>query len=132
MIQLQVLSGAEAGKRVVADRFPFKVGRSSGNSLVLSDPGVFAEHFEITMTGDGFRLGVKPEAVVTINEEASAGGVLKNGDLIGCGLARVQFWLGELPQHGLKVREMAAWALVALVVGAQVYLLARLLEMARS
>jgi hypothetical protein len=132
MIQLHVLTGGEAGKRVVAKKFPFKVGRHSGNSLVLSDPGVFAEHFEIDLTSEGFALSSNSDAVVTINSNPGSASLLRNGDVIGCGLAKLQFWLAELPQRGLKVREMATWALIALVAGGQVYLLVRLLEIARS
>jgi hypothetical protein len=132
MIQLQVLTGAEAGKRIVASTFPFKAGRNSGNSLVLSEPGVFAEHFAISMSEEGFILQRAPEAVVTINSAPSDGGLLRNGDVIGCGLAKVQFWLGVLPQRGLRLREMASWAMVFGMGVLQFYLLIRLLEMARS
>jgi hypothetical protein len=131
MIQLQVLLGAEAGKRVTANKLPFKTGRNSENSLVLTDPGVFAEHFSITMTAEGFTLQPGPEAVVTINSAPSAGGLLRNGDVIGCGLAKLQFWLAPLPQRGLKLRELTSWAFVAGVGGLQIYLLWWLLEMAR-
>jgi hypothetical protein len=132
MIQLHVLTGAEAGKRLVAKKFPFKVGRHSGNSLVLSDPGVFADHFEISLSEEGFALTANGDAVVTVNSNPENATLLRNGDLIGCGLAKLQFWLAELPQQGLKARELVTWGLIALVAGLQVYLLARLLELARS
>ena len=131
MIQLQVLTGTEAGKRFTAKEFPLKTGRHSGNSLVLSDPGVFAEHFTITMTPEGFVLQAAPDAVVTINSTPIEGGVLRNGDVIGCGLAKLQFWLASMPQRGLKARETTTWALVMVIGAVQAYLLWLLLEMAR-
>jgi hypothetical protein len=127
MIQLHVLTGAEAGRRAVAKNFPFTVGRSSGNSLVLTDPGVFAEHFEVGFTDEGFSLSPHADAVVTVNSAPTQGGILRNGDVIGCGLAKIQFWLAELPQRGLKTRELATWGLVAAVALLQIYLLWRLL-----
>jgi hypothetical protein len=131
VIQLQVLSGSSLGKRVAAERFPFSVGRNSVNSLVLTDPGIFDQHFAISFSNDGFLLGPAADAVITLNGAPSNGGVLRNGDVIGAGLARVQFWLGALPQRGLKFREVATWTLVFAVGICQIYLLVRLLAMAR-
>lgn len=127
MVQLHVLTGAEAGRTVIARKFPFKVGRDSGNSLVLSDPGVFAEHFEVCFSEEGFFLSPRENAVVTLNAAGVTGELLRNGDVIGCGLAKIQFWLGQLPQRGLRTRELFTWALIALVAGAQVYVLIWLL-----
>src|SRR5215204_1659454 len=112
MVQLHVLTGAEAGKTVVARTFPFTVGRNSGNSLILSDPGGFAEHFEVHFSDEGFSLVPYTNAVVTLNAASTEGAVLRNGDVIGCGLAKIQFWLGQLPQRGLRPRELATWALI--------------------
>jgi hypothetical protein len=132
MVQLHVLTGAEAGKTVVARTFPFKVGRNSGNSLILSDPGVFAEHFEVRFSDDGFSLAPYANAVVTLNAASTEGAILRNGDVIGCGLAKVQFWLAQLPQGGLRARELVSWALIALVAAAQIYILIWLLGIGRS
>lgn len=131
MIHLQILSGASLGERKVAERFPFLVGRGPANSLVLNDPGVFDQHFEIVFSNDGFVLKPKGEAVVALNGARTDGGILHNGDVIGAGLAKIQFWLGALPQRGLKLREVMTWGLVFAVGIFQIYLLARLLDMAR-
>jgi hypothetical protein len=131
MIQLVILSGSEAGKRIVGEKFPVKVGRASTNTLTLPDPGVFAEHFEISFRPEGFLLSPRPEAVITINGEPATGGILRNGDIIGAGLAKVQFWLGALPQRGLRARELFTWALLAGVAALQIYLFVRLLAIAR-
>ena len=131
MIQLHVLRGSLAGESIKADRFPLTVGRDAKNLLVLADSGVFARHFEIRFTPEGFELVLQKDAVVTLNGERCDGAVLKNGDVIGAGLAQLQFGLGALPQRGLRVREVFTWLLIACVVSAQIYLFWRLLKMAR-
>lgn len=132
MVQLHVLTGAEAGKRFDGKSFPLKVGRGARNSVSLADPGVFEEHFSIDFTHEGFVLSTRQDAPITVNGENSAGGILRNGDVIGAGLAKVQFWLGPMRQLGLKAREIFAWLLVAGMAALQVYFFIRLLEMARS
>ena len=86
--------------------------------------------FEMSLS-EGFVLQPASEAVITINSAPSEGGLLRNGDVIGCGLAQLQFWLAALPQRGLRLRETATWALVIGAGALQVYFFWRLLEMAR-
>jgi hypothetical protein len=131
VIQLIVLSGASLGKSHTAERFPFWVGRNPSCALCLNDLGVFEQHFEIQFSGEGFSLIPKADAVLTLNGQPSKGGLLRNGDVIGAGLAKIQFWLGALPQRGLKLREIGTWTLVFAVGILQLYLLSRLLAMAR-
>jgi pSer/pThr/pTyr-binding forkhead associated (FHA) protein len=131
MVQLGVLTGSSAGLRKEFRSFPIAVGRARQNELVLSDPGVFEVHFQIQSTPEGFWIAAAPEAVTTVNDSRVDKGLLRNGDVIGAGYAKIQFWLGALQQRGLRLRESAAWLLVALTAAAQVYLLLRLLEMAR-
>lgn len=131
MIQLHVLRGSLAGESRKADIFPFTVGRDAKNSFTLTDAGVFDRHFEIRFTPEGFALVPHANVVVTLNGERSEGVVLRNGDVVGVGLAQIQFWLGALPQRGLRLRESATWALVLCVLAAQAYLFWRLLKMAR-
>jgi hypothetical protein len=132
MIQLQVLSGARAGQRLEAKTFPIIVGRDPGCALTLHDAGVFSRHFEIRFSPEGFSLAPVGEAVVIVNGAPAATQLLRNGDIVTAGYARLQFWLGALPQRGLKIREALTWLLVAAVAAAQVYLLWRLLAIARS
>jgi hypothetical protein len=132
MIQLTVLSGASAGKTVALKKFPVTVGRGAANSVQLSDTGVFEKHFEIRFSDAGFTMVTAPDAVVTLNNEALAERPLRNGDVIGAGLAKIQFSLAALPQRGLKVREIASWLLILAVAVAQIYCVVRLLAMARS
>jgi len=92
---------------------------------------VFEKHVEIDFTSEGFTLKASPHAVVTVNGDRIEQAVLRNGDVIGAGFPRIQFWLGTMAQRGLRLRETATWLLVVGVACAQAYLLSRLLAMAR-
>jgi len=133
MVQLHVLNGASAGSKIAPEKFPVSVGRGAANSLAVIEPGVFDKHFEILFSRDGYLLEPSSNATVTINGQSpTARVVLRNGDIIGAGYAKIQFWLGAMPQRGLKAREVATWLLILLVGIAQVYCFVRLLAMARS
>lgn len=131
MIQLDVLSGNSAGVRKAFKTFPVSIGRSSESALCLSDPGMFDLHCQIDATPEGFVLIPAADAVTTLNGVPGERTTLRNGDVIGAGLAKIQFGLGTLEQRGLRARELLAWFLVAAIAGIQIYLFARLLEMAR-
>lgn len=131
MVQLRVLSGSAAGAEHDARTFPVTVGRNSNCHLALREPGVFDRHFQIQFSSDGFSLIPESEAPVTVNGEPSAGGLLRNGDVIGAGYAKIQFWLAAMPQRGLRVRETISWALIVAMILAQAYLLTQLLAIAR-
>lgn len=127
MIQLRVLSGASAGQRHELNRFPVSVGRAANSAVPLSDPGVFDTHFQIQFSPEGFKLQASPNAVVMVNDARAETALLRNGDVISAGYAKLQFWLGTMSQHGLRLREASAWLLVAAVTIAQIYLFVRLL-----
>ena len=132
MVQLQVLSGAAAGKKHQASIFPISVGRAADCTLALNDPGVFERHFEIHFSPEGFTLAPGSNAVVMLNGARTERALLHNGDIIEAGLAKLQFWLGALPQRALALRETLTWLFIAAVVASQVYLVFRLLAMTRS
>lgn len=131
MIQLRVLSGNSAGKLFVAKAFPFSFGRAASNTLALAEPGVFERHFEIAFTRDGYKLTPSASAPVTINGAPLSGEILRNGDVIAAGGAKLEFALAAAPQKGLGLRESAAWALVILVAAAQAACLLWLLQVSR-
>jgi predicted component of type VI protein secretion system len=133
MIQLNVLTGAAAGHRFQATTFPVSVGRSADCSLSLTDPGVFERHFEIQFSADGFSLLPHEHAVISVNGAAVIQpALLRNGDVIGAGYAKLQFSLGPMRQKSLRFREAFTWLLVLGVAAAQVYLVSRLLAIAHS
>ena len=121
MIQLHVLTGSSAGQRHELNRFPITIGRDPGCSVRLADPGVFDTHFDIQFSPEGYTLRASPHAVVAVNDSRTESVLLRNGDIISAGYAKIQFWLGAMKQRGLRVRETFAWFLVAAVAIAQIY-----------
>jgi predicted component of type VI protein secretion system len=128
MIQLEVLSGKKAGSRMVVRRFPFRVGRVAGNDLQLDDGGVWDRHLAIEFQTGGFNLAVEPNALVAVNGAPFQNQILRNGDIITLGSAKLQFWLAAARQRDLRPRELFVWTLVAVVTAAQVALIYWLLQ----
>jgi pSer/pThr/pTyr-binding forkhead associated (FHA) protein len=129
MIHLQVLSGKKAGSRAVAGRFPFHIGRAPQNDLALEDDGVWEQHavLEFKKRG-GFHLAAVSHAIASVNGRQIETAVLRNGDVITLGSAKIQFWLAPVPQRGLRLRENLVWALLILVTLAQFVLICSFLH----
>lgn len=128
MVQLDVLSGKQAGNRTVVRRFPFRVGRAPGNHLQLNDDGVWDRHLVLELNRGGFHLVVATGALVAVNSEPFQNQILRNGDVITLGSAKLQFWLAAARQRGLRLRENFVWALILLVTLAQFALIYWLLQ----
>ena len=129
MLQLEILSGKQAGNRIEARRFPFLVGRDASNDLHLEDDGVWNEHFQITSDPEtGFSLTAHPGALVMINQSPVPVARLKNGDQITTGAVRIMFSLSPTRQRGLHFRECVFWALLLGVSLGQIVLIAWLLQ----
>ena len=129
MIQLQILSGKQAGTRWVARRFPVRIGRSTANDLQLEENGVWDEHLELTLDpAQGLLLTPRPDALVTVNRQAVQAIRLRNGDSIEIGSVQMRFWLAEIRQRGLRIREWFVWTLVAVISFGQVALIYWLLK----
>jgi pSer/pThr/pTyr-binding forkhead associated (FHA) protein len=123
MIQLKILTGKMAGTTWVARHFPVRIGRSTRADLQLEEPGVWEEHFQITLdVKQGFIVETQPNALATVNGEPTQQSILHNGDLIEIGSLKIQFWLGEATQRGLKIREGLVWAIIAAVTLGQIAL----------
>ena len=129
MVQLKILSGKKAGTKWIARRFPVRIGRSAGIDLQLQEDGVWDQHFQLDFRPpDGFLLTGHPDARTSINGQPVQRAVLRNGDTIEIGAAKIQFWLSESLQGGLRFREWLTWAAIALISLGQVaviYLLLR-------
>jgi pSer/pThr/pTyr-binding forkhead associated (FHA) protein len=124
MIQLNILSGKQAGTHKVARHFPFHVGRAPGNELQLEDDGVWDQHLTLEFQPQsGFNLATASKALVTINGEPVQNTTLRNGDTITVGSVKLQFWLAAATQGSLRVREGFVWTLLALVTLGQFVLL---------
>jgi predicted component of type VI protein secretion system len=129
MVQLQILSGKQAGTRWVARRFPVRIGRSAANDLQLEESGVWDEHLELSFDpAQGFLLNPRPNALVTVNRETAQTARLRNGDSIEIGPVQLRFWLAETRQRGLRIREWFVWTLVVAVSLGEVALVYWLLQ----
>ena len=116
MVQLRILSGKQAGTQWDARRFPVRIGRSAASDLQLEEPGIWDEHFKLTFSrAEGFMLVCAPDALVTVNHEPVQTARLRNGDSIEAGAVRMQFWLGETRQRGLRLREGFVWTLIVAI-----------------
>jgi len=129
MIQLKILSGRMAGTTFVARHFPVRVGRAASADLQLEEPGVWDEHFQISLAGqEGFVVETQTDALATVNGQPAQQTPLRNGDLIEIGSLKIQFWLGEAPQKALKIREALVWTMVAFVTLLQLGLIYWLIQ----
>jgi pSer/pThr/pTyr-binding forkhead associated (FHA) protein len=116
MIQLDILSGKKAGGQSVVRHFPFSVGRAPGNDLQLDDDGVWNQHLALEFQKkENFNLTTAPDALVTVNGEPVQNMILRNGDIITLGSAKLQFWLVAARQRGLRFREGFVWALLVFI-----------------
>lgn len=114
MIQLQVLSGKQAGTNIHVEDFPFVIGRAADANARFSDAGVWDRHCQIHfLQSEGFQFAVQPDAALLVNGEQMERGLLRNGDLLELGSVRLRFWLARSRQKGLRFREGLTWAALA-------------------
>jgi pSer/pThr/pTyr-binding forkhead associated (FHA) protein len=129
MIQLNILSGKQAGTQTVARRFPFRIGRAAENELRLEDDGVWDRHLTLEFQPQaGFSLITSANALATVNGESGQSKILRNGDTITAGSVKIQFWLAAARQGSLVARESFVWALLAGVTTGQMALVYWLLK----
>lgn len=124
MLQLQILSGKQAGVLWDARRFPVKIGRALGSDLQLEEEGVWDEHCRVEMkTAEGFIVVAHPGAIVSVNHTPAETVRLRNGDIIIAGSVRIAFRLSETKQRRLKYREAFVWLIIAGITGSQIALI---------
>jgi hypothetical protein len=129
MVQLRILSGKKAGTAWVARRFPVRIGRSSAADLQLEESGVWDQHLQLDFNpAEGIIMSAQPNALVTVNGLPVHQTFLRNGDAINIGSLRMQFWLSEIRQAGLRVREGLTWAGIAAISLSQIGLIYWLLR----
>ena len=127
MFHLSVLSGKMAGRSIEVRHFPFRVGRAQKNDLVLDEPGVWAEHLELTREGNLCAVTSLETASVAVNGECIRQVALRNGDQIEFGGSKLRFELAPVHLRGLRVREIAIWLALGAVFLFQFWLIYRLL-----
>lgn len=129
MVQFRILSGKKAGVLWIARRFPVRLGRAPGMELQLEQEGVWDEHLRVSFRpNEGFVLSTVGEALTNVNGEPVQEVLLRNGDIIDAGAAKLQFWLADARVSALRLRETATWAGIAAVFLAQIGLLYWLLS----
>jgi pSer/pThr/pTyr-binding forkhead associated (FHA) protein len=129
MVQLKVLSGKKAGTTWVARRFPVSIGRSADADLQLEEHGVWDQHLQLYFNpAEGIVMSAQPNALAAVNGQPVQQAVLRNGDAIDIGSLRMQFWLSEICQAGLRFREWITWAGIAAISLGQVGLIYWLLH----
>jgi pSer/pThr/pTyr-binding forkhead associated (FHA) protein len=129
MIHLNILSGKKSGAQSVARRFPFHIGRAAQNDLQLEDDGVWDQHLVLEFQKyEGFNLATAANALAVVNGQRVQKTILRNGDIITLGSARLQFWLAAAQQRGLRSGENFVWTLLILVTLGQFILIYWLLR----
>ena len=119
MVQLDILSGKQAGTQWVARRFPFQLGRSPQAALVLEEPGVWDRHAEFALRpGEGVMVSATTDASIIVNGQPVRQAILRSGDLLEAGSVKLRFGLAPTRQHSLRLREAITWlGLAALCLG---------------
>ena len=129
MVQLQVFSGKQAATSILARRFPFVIGRNSSANLRLDQEGIWDRHLELLLQiPDGFLLKAHPRALTNVNGQPVQQAFLRNGDLIEIGPLKIQFWLSQTRQRGLRTREFLTWFALAALCAGQIILIYGLLS----
>jgi pSer/pThr/pTyr-binding forkhead associated (FHA) protein len=124
MLQLKILSGKQAGAVWNARRFPVRIGRAADSDLRLEEEGVWERHLALDFDpAEGVVLSALPDALASVNGEPLQQTILHNGDLIELGSLRLQFWLSETRQRGLRFREALTWLGITAVAALQVALI---------
>ena len=129
MLQLQILSGKQAGFLWDARRFPVRIGRAPGNDLQIEEDGVWDEHLRVELKpGEGFIVSAQPGAILSVNQSPVETVRLRNGDIITAGSARIAFRLSQTTQRGLKLREAFVWLIIAGITVGQLAMIGWLLR----
>jgi pSer/pThr/pTyr-binding forkhead associated (FHA) protein len=129
VIQLQIVSGKQAGSDVTVRQFPLVIGREAAAGLRLDDSGVWDSHLEIQFDRSaGFSFQAGPNALTLVNGERVESGVLRNGDTIELGSVQLRFWLARTQQETMRVREILTWAALLAIFAVQIGLICWLLS----
>ena len=119
MVQLQIISGKQAGLLWEARRFPVRVGRGADMDLRLEEDGVWDNHFQLDLDAEtGFNIVVPPGVLLSVNQQPVQAARLRNSDIITAGAVQLSFRLSPTRQRSLRLREWLVWAvLLAVTVG---------------
>ena len=124
MVQLQIISGKQAGLLWEARRFPVRVGRGVEMDLRLEEDGVWDDHFQLDLDAQtGFHLSATPGVIVSVNQTPVQSIRLRNSDIITAGAVQLSFRLSPTQQPSLRLQEWFVWGLVTTVTVTQLVLI---------
>ena len=90
----------------------------------MEEEGVWDQHLQVDFKPrDGFYLTTQPNALASVNGQPVRETRLRNGDGVEIGALKMQFWLGQTRQAGLRFREWFTWAAIAALCLAQIALI---------
>ncbi len=125
--RLDILNGRFAGQTRLVEQLPFVIGRNAEAGLQLEEPGVWDRHVELEWRfPEGFVARRRADASATVNDKPFTEQRLRNGDVLDLGGAKLQFWLGDVSQKRLVLRETLVWAALAALVISELWLILRL------
>jgi len=123
MVKFRFLSGKMAGHSIEASHFPFTLGRSAKMDFRMEEPGVWDEHAELRLeANDTFALTLKAGAKGSLNGQPVEKAILRNGDTLELGGAKLQFYLAETQLKDWSWPERLLWSFVGFVVVSQILL----------
>lgn len=129
MVQLQIISGRQAGRLWEARRFPVRVGRGADMDLRLEEAGVWDHHFQLDLDAQtGFHLTTSPGVLLSVNQVPVQAVRLRNSDIITAGAVQLSFRLSPTQQRSLRLREWLVWGLLVAVTLCQLALIFSLLR----
>lgn len=105
------------------------MGRAPSNDLHLDEDGVWSEHAIVEFDPlEGFLVHACSQAILSINGNLIHQSPIRNGDVLEMGALRLQFWLAETIQRGLRIQEGLVWAGIAAICLGQIALIYWLLS----
>ena len=121
MLQLHVTDELGAVTCCIVEKFPFLIGRSPQADLRITFSGVWEEHASIRLaeSEDGsqrFVIESVGQSILSINGEIASGQVLRVGDMLSLGAARLTVSLAPARQSKLAWHESTVWVLLSLVL----------------
>jgi pSer/pThr/pTyr-binding forkhead associated (FHA) protein len=124
MVQFEILTGKQAGTKLVARRFPVRIGRGRRADVRLEEPGVFEDHLRLEIVPrEGFRLVNQSSGLTSVNGQSISEAWIRNGDLIELGGLKLKFWLAEPDRSGMSLREALTWFGIGAVTLGQIALI---------
>ncbi len=127
MVQLQILSGRQAGALYDGSSLPMSVGRSEQSDVPLDEPGVWPCHCKIHwQQEEGLVLEVEPDALASVNGVPMPRALLRNGDIITLGGVTLRFSLSPVRQSSAALIEWLTWIALGLLCLGQMAVIYRL------